>query len=799
MPKSAIDTGLVDYVLPVEKMGPELLDYVKHPYVREPREILRAEEKLENDLQKIFMLIRSGTGHDFSHYKRNTMYRRILRRMAVHQLENIGDYVRYLQGNAGEVKMLFKDLLITVTNFFRDAKAFEALGEKVIMPMVDEKAPGAIIRVWIPGCATGEEAFSVAILFSEAMETLKKHFDIQIFATDMNAAAIDCARHGVYPESIVADVSEERLKKFFVKNDNSFTVKKQIREMVVFATQDIAKDAPFSKLDLVCCRNVLIYLDTALQKKILPLFHYTLKPGGFLFLGTSETIGDFADRFSPVDVKWRIFKHKGMPVSRILENTAASFYNASAVPPVRMVELVASNIRQVAEKAILQDYAPPCVLVDEKFDIQYFHGETDRYLKLPEGEPTFNILKMAPDDLVFKLRTLLQKASQEKEAVIGKGLIMRHNNKVMTVNLVLRQLSIAGARGKFIMVMFEEVAEKQKGGTIKKRPDGTADPRIAALEQELQSTREYLQTAVEELETSNEELKSTNEELQSTNEEMQSSNEELETSREELQSSNEELTTVNTEIQGKIEELTDVNNDLYNILSSARVGTIFLDTRANIKRFTPSAKHFFKLIDSDAGRSIDDIVHNLKYESMSEDINKVLCNLSTVEKELETKNNSWVFMRIIPYRTSENIIEGVVLTFFDITEQKKADLLLKHAKDFAEGIIETMLEPLVVLDDKLRITTANKAFYEKFMLKPAETLNKLIYELGDWEWDIPEFKKLLESILPEKTVFNNFRVEQEFHKIGRRVMLLNARQIFHEGAGAKSILLAMEDVTDRKA
>lgn len=798
MPKSAIDTGLVDYVLPVKKMALELLKYVKHPCVAEPQKIFSVDEKLENSIQKIFMLLRTGTSHDFSHYKRKTTYRRIQRRMAVHHIENIDDYILYLQENPGEVKLLFEDLLISVTNFFRDPKAFESLGEKVILPMVDEKTAGSNIRAWITGCATGEEAYSIAILFSEAMDTLKKHLDVQIFATDINVKAIDYARQGTYPESIVADVSEERLKHYFVKKDSLFTVKKQIREMVIFAPQDMIKDAPFSKLDLVCCRNVLIYLDSVLQKKILPLFHYTLKPGGFLFLGTSETIGDFPDRFSPVDMKWKIFKNRKTVANRVPEQPVTLLPDNRAIP-ARVVEPAVANIRQMAERTILKDYTPTCVLIDEKFDIQYFHGETDRYLKLPKGEPSFNILKMAAEDLHYKLRTLLYRASEGKDTVTAKGLKIRHNNEVMMINLVLRPLSVAGCKGKFIMVMFEEASEKARAGSKKKKgSDRTADPRITVLEQELQSTKEYLQTTVEELETSNEELKSTNEELQSTNEELQSSNEELETSREELQSSNEELTTVNTELQSKVEESSDVNNDLSNILTSARVGTIFLDCHMNIKRFTASAKQFFKVIESDTGRSIYDIVNNLKYENLPQDISNVLKNLATVEREMETKNNTWAFMRIIPYRTSENVIDGVALTFFDITEQKKAEFAVKSAKDFAESIIETVREPLVVLDGKLHVVSANKSFYDKFMVNPAETENKLIYEVGSKQWDIPQLRKLLENILPKKSVFDNFRVEHEFQKIGRRIMLLNARQVFLCGTGTSAILLAIEDVTDKR-
>jgi two-component system CheB/CheR fusion protein len=686
MPRSAIDTGLVDYVLPVEKMGAELMKYVKHPYIGGPKKPPTAKEKFENYLQKIFMLIRSTTGHDFSQYKTNTIRRRIERRMAVHQLNKMSNYVAYLQKNPSEIKTLFKDLLITVTNFFRDTKAFKALNDKVILPMVKNKPAETAIRVWVPGCATGEEAYSVAILFAEAMKLLSKHFIVQTFATDIDAEAIEHARLGVYPDSIAADVSTERLKNYFRKEENTYRVKKQIREMVVFATQNLVKDAPFSKLDLVCCRNVLIYMNTTLQKKILPLFHYTLNTGGYLFLGTSETIGEFADLFAPVDLKWKIFKRKQAPASLGIERQALSLNgmnSESAKQAKRKFEPTLANIRQLAERTILQDYAPPCVLTDEKYDVLYFNGDTDKYLSMPMGEPTFNLLKIAREDIRYKLSTQLRKCLKEKTPAKSKNVMILHDGSISSVDITVKPVSDPTLKDEFMMVLFETAGTppRTRGKKKKEEPsDKDIEPRVQALEQELQSTKEYLQTTIEELETSNEELKSTNEELQSTNEELQSTNEELETSREELQSTNEELETVNTELQNKVEQLSEANNDLNNLLSATEIATLFLDNDVKVKRFTPKAAAIFKLIGSDVGRPISDIAHNLQYEELANDVQEVLRNLGKIEKEIQTKDENWFYMRILPYRTVENAIDGVVVTFVDISKQKHLEQRLEKVE-----------------------------------------------------------------------------------------------------------------------
>ncbi len=676
MPRSAIDTGLVDYILPVESMANELIKYTKHPYIDGPKKIQNAEEKFKDNLQKIFILIRASTGHDFSDYKQNTIRRRIERRLAVHQINKLTDYVRFLRQTPAEVETLYKDLLIGVTNFFRDKDAFAALNKKVIKDILNGKKQYSPIRIWVPGCATGEEAYSIAMLFIEVTEKIKKHFNIQIFATDIDADAIEFARGTIYPDSIAADVSVERLKHFFIKEDNAFKIKKQIREMVIFATQNLIKDPAFSKLDLVSCRNVLIYMDTTLQKRILPLFHYTLNQNGYLYLGTSESIGGFFDYFSPVDVKWKIFKRKGISIDRHNDFHRMPFLRTNAdFQKADKRILTASNIRELAEKVILEDYAPPSVLINDKYDILYFYGKTEKFLTPPTGEASFNITKMVRSDLKYKLTNALHKAGKQKKEVMIDGLKVKHNGSLISFNLVIRPITETQFAQGLMMVIFEDKTEHvtvTKRLAVASTPDNT-DAQMVVLEQELQSTKEYLQSTTEELETSNEELKSTNEEMQSTNEELQSTNEELETSKEELQSTNEELETVNSELQDKVEELSRSNDDLNNLLASTEIGTIFLDTKLCVKRFTPTIANIFNLIQVDIGRPIGDINANIIYQDLYKDAEDVLATLKQKEIEIQSKDNKWYSMRILPYRTVENMIDGVVIAFVDITTFKYID------------------------------------------------------------------------------------------------------------------------------
>jgi two-component system CheB/CheR fusion protein len=797
MPRSAIDTGLVDYVLPVEQMPAELIRYVQHPYLEGREKDLPPDKHYQTFLQKILMLVRANTKHDFSHYKQTTIRRRIGRRLAVHKIEDISDYFRCLRQNPAEIQALFKDLVICVTSFFRDAEAFKALENKVIPDILAHKGPDQPIRIWVPGCGSGEEALSIAMLLDEGMERIGRYHPAQIFATDIDAEAINKARQGEYPESIAADVSPGRLKKYFIKKDGAYRIKQEIREMVVYAVQNLISDPPFSKLDLISCRNVLIYLDTELQRQILPLFHFTLNPTGYLFLGSSETIGSAADLFAPVDTKWKVFQRKG-PVHHHLTDYPALELPAAAIRPYpRAGEPPREvNVRTLMQRTVLEEYAPPAVLINQRYDVLFFQGDTSKFLSMPKGEPSYNLLNLAHEDLRPKVLTVLHRAATEKRTVKAKSLPFRQSDgTVGHLNLSVRPLAGADADDLFLVVFEEQPslppAKKSRG----KAPAAPEDEsRVAVLEHELQATREYLQTTVEELEASNEELKSTNEELQSTNEELQSTNEELETAKEELQSTNEELVTVNSELNNKIDELTEVNNDINNLLASTEIGTIFLDRELKIKRFTPAANRLFNLIPADVGRSIRDITVKTEYERLWQDAEEVLHSLQVKEMEVKSLSGEIFATRLLPYRTRDNVINGVVLTFLDISSPH----FLSMARNFAQNIVDTVREPLLVLNGELKVISANQAFYQTFHTSRSETEILPIYDLGNGQWNIPKLRELLEEIIPRNSSFKDFEVKHDFPTIGPKTMLLNARRLPAAGDRPNMILLAIEDVTARQ-
>jgi two-component system, chemotaxis family, CheB/CheR fusion protein len=569
MPKNAIETGLVDFILPVEKMPETLIHYVKHPFLESLDKIKLAKQPVKNQIQKIFALIRNGTGHDFSHYKSSTIARRVERRMAVHRITSLSDYLLYLQNNPAEIDMLFKNLIIGVTSFFRDPEAYDVLIQKVMPEWLIAKEPDTTIRFWVAGCSTGEEAYSLGMILFEAMDKIKKHFNVQIFATDIDTDALNTARKGIYPESIGADVSRERLRRFFIKEPGILKVKKELRDIVIFSLQNIIKDPPFSRLDLVSCRNLMIYMDSVLQKKIIPLFHYTLNPGGILFLGTSESIGEYTDLFQTLNSKWKIFERKKQLAGKVIAYPAGINFGIQQRDESDEKEPkdklpVMSELQIMAEKAILDEYAPAGVLINTKYEILHFVGQTDRYLAPPTGKPSFNIMNMARADIKRPLTTALHKAVQEKTNAFCKGVRINYNSAFCIVDISVKHMKDKGLPPGFLLVIFEDKtpvksADKKKTGALKLKKQDTG---LQSLEQELQSTREYLQATIEEMETSNEELKSANEELQSVNEELQSTNEELETSREELQSTNEELATVNAELQIKVNEFSMANDDM---------------------------------------------------------------------------------------------------------------------------------------------------------------------------------------------------------------------------------------------
>lgn len=803
MPSSAIATGLVDYVLPPEAMPFQLVAYVKGPYLQGAAVAAEKPMITAEPMQKIFVLLRSRTGHDFSSYKSSTLRRRIERRMNVHQITDPNVYVRYLQENPHEIDFLFKELLISVTNFFRDPEAWETLGGEPVTALLKSRPDHHTLRVWVPGCATGEEVYTMAIILRESIIRSARHFDVQIFGTDLDSDAIESARSGRFPDGIAAEVSAERLQRYFVREDSTYRIRNEIREMAIFAPQNVIKDPPFTKLDVISCRNLLIYLNADLQKKLLPVFHYALRPGGILLLGPSETIGGFSDLFEVVDKHWKIFRRKeGDSPIRSLPEIPAQAIPTGLETPVAAPVPAPSKVKQIStiiERLLIARFVPASVVVTNQGDIVFIHGRTGSYLEPSEGHPRNNIIEMAREGLRIELAAAIRQASLSDHDVLRENIRVKTNGSFEEVHLsVARIREPESARG-LLLVTFRTAppAPPSKGSGKKPMPKSEGDPnRIVQLEQELQFTRESLQTAFEELETSNEELKSANEELQSTNEELQSINEELETSKEEMQSLNEELTTVNAELQSKVEDLSQTNNDMQNLLNSTDVATIFLDHELNVKRYTDQARRLINLIPSDIGRPIGDLATNLKSADLAGTCAEVLRTLSFSETEVVNTDGRWYLMRIMPYRTIENVIDGLVLTFVNIDRLKQLESNGSKAKQFFEAIVETIREPLLILDQTLVVMSANRAFYRTFKTSSKQTLGELVYELGAGQWGNPELRELLEKILPRNGAFEDFELEAEFPKIGHRVFVLNARRLEQAEGLPGMILLSMEEVTN---
>ncbi len=690
MPQSAIETGLVDFVLPPDKMPEQIVNYIGHTGTSRP-ERLPAKPSKGDHLQKIFAIIRTHTGHDFSFYKHNTVIRRIERRMAVNQITDMQGYAGYLRDNAHEVDALFKELLIRVTNFFRDAEAFEAIKERAMPHIFRNKSNDSLVRIWVPGCSTGEEAYSLAMIIQEYMTETKDRHKVQIFATDIDSGAIEIARTGEYSESITVDVSPERLARFFVKKGNIYKIKDELRESIVFAVQNIIKDPPFSKLDIISCRNLLIYLSSELQKKIMPLFRYALRPDGVLFLGSSETIGEHSDVFAILDKKWKIFRAKKGDGAYAAPLDLRHLTALDRIPHTegRPGEKKEFTLGEFAKKYMLENYAPACVVTNDQGEILYVSGRTGNYLEPAEGKASLNVMDMAREGLRLELRTAVRKALSLREDVRLESLKIKFNGGFKTINLDVKYVREPEQLQGLLLMVFNDIpaVKEEPAPKGRSRRETQVDQRISELEMEVKSTKEHLQTTIEELETSNEELKSTNEELQSANEELQSTNEELETSKEELQSVNEELMTVNAELQSKIDELSQASNDMTNLLSSTQIATIFLDNTLRIKRFTPAMKKVINLIETDVGRPISDIVSKIDYPNFVADVDAVLSTLASREKEVRDMSGQWYVARIMPYRTVDNIIEGVVITFIDITRRKTAEERTLHERALLGSVL----------------------------------------------------------------------------------------------------------------
>lgn len=695
MPRSAIATGLVDCVLPPAEMPAQLIAYTAQIFGRKPQPVPTYSDKQTAALNKICAVLQVQIGHDFSQYKETTLIRRIERRMALHQIVLMDDYARFLQETAPEANALFRDLLIGVTNFFRDPDAFALLESEVIPRLFAGKAAGSTVRLWVCGCSTGEEAYSIAILVQEHLDALRQPFNVTIFATDVDPHAIEQARTGLFPASIAADIPPERLARHFrLEPGNTFyRIQKGIRDRLVFAEQNVTKDPPFSKLDLISCRNLLIYMNRTMQKRLIPIFHYALNRDGVLFLGSSETVGEFISHFSVLDRKWKIYQRhnevEGLP--RPAMGDFAPFglghTNRSGVAQADGRSVPPQSWRTMTEQALLEHYAPVGILVNGRGEIKHIWGRTGQYLEPAPGDADMNILSMAREGLRRELVIALHKAATTLTSITYEGLQVRTNGDFITADLTVRPLHKENdpKPPDLFLVILEENHSSQPLPTPASSSTGPNSPpeedRIEDLERQLRAKEEYLQTALEEMETANEELRSTNEEIQSMNEELQSTNEELETSKEELQSVNEELATVNMELQTKVADLFQANNDMNNLLAGTGVGTLFVDHQLHVTRFTPATTKVINLLQGDIGRPVGHIVSNLVgYDRLVDDMKQVLDSLVPLEAEVQVKTGFWYLMRIHPYRTLENVIEGAVLTFVDITTLKQVEAALQTAQ-----------------------------------------------------------------------------------------------------------------------
>lgn len=692
MPSSAIGAGLADFVASPEELPSKLAENRRHTSLGGKTE-LPLENEVMSALDKVIIVLRSNSGHDFSLYRRSTLYRRVERRMGVHQIAKISAYVRFLQENPQEAEILFKELLIGVTRFFRDHEAWDQLGKKALPALLKGRPTGSVLRAWIAGCSTGEEAYSLAMLFKEQIgrTIYARNISLQIYATDLDREAINKARQGLYPENIVADIPAARLSRFFVKEENGYRVNKEIRSMVVFAPQNLIMDPPFTKLDIFCCRNLLIYLTPELQRRLIPLFHYILNPKGLLFLGSSESVGKFTNLFTAVAAKERLFRRNETLLGReelVYPTVLAPIKEALQNDPAAPGRPTAS-LQVLADQMLRARFAPPAVVVNDQGDIVYISGHTGKYLEPAAGKANWNIIAMAREGLRYDLSSALQKVNRTKDSVTVRGISMGPGSEGQTVDVSVQALQEPKELRGMVLVVFGDAAPNVELKARATRPkSASSSTREGTLERELRRVRDEMKTSREEIQTSQEELKSLNEELQSTNEELQSTNEELTTSKEEMQSLNEELQTVNAELQSKLDELSLSNNDMKNLLNSTEIATVFLDNELRVRRFTPQAKAVFKLIPGDVGRPITDLTSTLLYPKLVADAHEVLRTLAVSEKSIGTIDDNWFTVRIMPYRTLDNRIDGVVITFSNITAAKKLEanmrenhiLLEEHSK-----------------------------------------------------------------------------------------------------------------------
>lgn len=804
MPHSAAATGLLDFIQPPREIAARLAEVSRHPYLASqvtaaPTEAPGAEEARGAAV----VLLRTTTGVDFGQYKRPTFERRLQRRMVLGQIESPPDYVRYLRDHPEEVQALYRDVLISVTRFFRDPDAFEAIKSVVLPAITQQKAEGSI-RIWVAGCATGEEVYSLAICVLEFLEEHTSQIPVQLFGTDISEDAIALARAGLYHTSQVADVSPERLRRFFVQGDGTYQVCKRVRELCVFARHNLLADPPFSQMDLVSCRNVLIYFLVPAQKRVLTTFHYSLKTSGFLFLGPSESPGSAADLFNQVNPKTKLFLRKAVPIRLPLEfaprPTIADPLNLKQQDKVEIGREI--DLQREADQLVLERYAPVGFVVNADTEVLHFRGQTGPYLQPASGRASLNLLKMVHPGLRSELRLALQRAKKQSVAQCRPDIQLYDGGKERLVQIDVAPLKLALEQAHFLVLftdtpVVEPTQLPSPRSTVSAR-QSAQQLRLLELQQELTAKEEYLHTAIEESEAVNQSLRIANEEILSSNEELQSTNEELQTAKEEIQATNEELHTINDEVQQRNRELYLLGSDLQNLLASTLIPIVMLDANLRIRRFTPPAGALLHFVPADIGRLVGDINHQLSLPNLPELVLEVIASNRTNIREVQDRDGRWRELSIRPYRTLDNATNGAVLVLVDIDQSKRVAEEAKAARNYAEAIVETIREPLIVLDAELRVVTANRTFYELFETRPDQTEGQPLFELSDGQWNLPQLREALEGVLRGNDQVQDFEVDRDFGRLGRKNLLLNARCMPPYPSAPCQILLSLSDVTVRR-
>jgi two-component system CheB/CheR fusion protein len=795
MPQSAVAAGCVDLVLPPDKIARELARMRRHPYLELAQQPEATELPASEDgqLRRIFRLMRQATGVDFTHYKQRTIQRRISRRMMVRQCDTLTRYAKYVEEHPDELRALFQDVLIHVTSFFREREVFKSLHSMVFPRIVPNLAPGEFARLWVPGCSSGEEVYSIAITLQEFLGEASLQVGVQIFGTDISDLNIQRARAGIYTDSSVEGVSPERLRRFFVKMEGGYQVAKAIREMCIFARHDLTRDPPFARMDLISCRNVLIYLTPGLQRKVLSFLHYALKPNGFLILAKSEGASAAANLFAVEDRKASIYSKIATAVAPPPEFRLGEYERASLGGPLPPRKTPPFDLRKEAERIVLERYAPPTLVVDSEMRIINFQGDTSPFLRPAAGEASFEFLRLVRPELILETRSAIQEAKKQGVPARRESVPYKRNGQICHTDVEVVPIPGRTRKGVDFLVLFQaprpSLAAKGAGPAKRKSGPSAEAGEAERLKQQLASSQEHLRSLMQDQEAAAEELRAANEEILSSNEELQSTNEELQTAREELPSSNEELSTLNEELQHRNVELAQTAVDLNSLLKAVEIPMVILGPDRSIRRFSPGAEQLLNLITTDVGRPIGQIRTNLINADLDEMASEVLERRVTVEHEVRDQKGHWYALRMRPYKTFEDHVEGIIAVLVDIHDLKQ----------YSTAIVDTIRGCLLVLDSHYRVLLASPAFYRTFKVEKEETEGKLLWELSDGQWNIPPLRELLEKVLVEKKHVLDFEVQHDFPAIGRKFMLLDALELQHADSGSRKVLLVIEDITERRA